>query len=340
MKEQSNSSPNNNLLRKQANERLIEAIKEVIPSDENLIVQLKDVLGLGKDAVYRRMRGDIAFTLDEFILLNQKFGFAVEKALCPDETKQVSCDLKLLTDSVPSQAFLTSLKNRSRFCTQLDKYADSRVDAVCKGIPDFLIFSFELLSKFRYFRWISQMDAETARTSLSDLTLPDEFNQLKSDYLQSWSQIKHANLVLNKDFLAPMLNEIIYFTHFNVINEREILQIKKELNRLLVMLEFITLTGTYPRSGQMIKIYISDMYIDSCYFLYSNKNYRSAKASLYSIDAMDTENPLICEAHKKWIDSFMRFSTLITCSGEICRAEFFNAQRNKINTLIREYSLA
>ena len=45
------------------NTNLIEAMKEKLPLKEKLADMLMDTLYIGKEAVYRRLRGEVPFTL-------------------------------------------------------------------------------------------------------------------------------------------------------------------------------------------------------------------------------------------------------------------------------------
>lgn len=50
-------------------------MKERIPKGQNLANSLADILYMGKEAVYRRLRGEVAFTIDEVALLSKNWGF-------------------------------------------------------------------------------------------------------------------------------------------------------------------------------------------------------------------------------------------------------------------------
>lgn len=50
-------------------------MKERIPQDMNLANTLADILCMGKEAVYRRLRGEVSFTIDEVALLSQNSVF-------------------------------------------------------------------------------------------------------------------------------------------------------------------------------------------------------------------------------------------------------------------------
>lgn len=48
---------------------LINEMKERIPPGHNLANYLTDTLYMGKEAVYRRLRGEVAFTFDEIAVI-------------------------------------------------------------------------------------------------------------------------------------------------------------------------------------------------------------------------------------------------------------------------------
>ena len=54
------------------NANLIEAMKEKLPLKGQLADMLMDTLYIGKEAVYRRLRGEVPFTLQESALISRK----------------------------------------------------------------------------------------------------------------------------------------------------------------------------------------------------------------------------------------------------------------------------
>ena len=49
----------------------MEAVKEKLPLKENLANLLIDTLYIGKEAIYRRLRGEVPFTLEEAALISR-----------------------------------------------------------------------------------------------------------------------------------------------------------------------------------------------------------------------------------------------------------------------------
>lgn len=62
------------MITNELNTGLIEAIKEKIPANSNLANVLIDILFIGREAVYRRLRGEVPFTLTEAGNYLQKIG--------------------------------------------------------------------------------------------------------------------------------------------------------------------------------------------------------------------------------------------------------------------------
>ena len=57
------------------NSELIKAMNEKLPNGTNLANTLIDMLYLGKEAVYRRLRGEVPFTLAEAAMISQKWEY-------------------------------------------------------------------------------------------------------------------------------------------------------------------------------------------------------------------------------------------------------------------------
>ena len=55
-------------MQNELNTSLIEAVKEKLPLKENLANLLIDTLYIGKEAIYRRLRGEVPFTLEQAAL--------------------------------------------------------------------------------------------------------------------------------------------------------------------------------------------------------------------------------------------------------------------------------
>ena len=77
------------------NTNLIEVMKEKIPDGGNLANTLMDILYIGKEAVYRRLRGEVPFTLNEASIISKKLGVSLDQIVGISYTNNAMFDLNI-----------------------------------------------------------------------------------------------------------------------------------------------------------------------------------------------------------------------------------------------------
>ena len=107
---------------------------------------------------------------------------------------------------------------------------------------------------------------------------------------------------------------------------------KKELGLLLSELEAVTMTGEFSKRHSLA-IYLSDINFEATYTYVEKGDFQACLFRVYSINSMDSQNPRMCNIQKNWIQSLKRHSTLISQSSEIQRRQFFNEQREIVESL-------
>lgn len=85
---------------------LIAAMKERIPRGINLANYLTDALCMGKEAVYRRLRGEVAFTFDEIAMISCKLGISIDQIIGNHQSNRVTFDLNLLHSPDPLESYM------------------------------------------------------------------------------------------------------------------------------------------------------------------------------------------------------------------------------------------
>lgn len=78
---------------------LITAMKARVPEKQNLAGYLADTLCMGKEAVYRRLRGEVSFTLEEVALISRRLGISIDQIIGNHLSDRVTFDLNLLKSS-------------------------------------------------------------------------------------------------------------------------------------------------------------------------------------------------------------------------------------------------
>lgn len=92
-----------------------------------------------------------------------------------------------------------------------------------------------------------------------------------------------------------------------------------------------------PSQKSNMNIYLSDIDVKAPYLYLSSKDFHYCLLHDIIVNIMWSDNLEACQLQKEWIESLIRFSTLITQSGEeLKRIKFIENQKNLIQNMIEE----
>lgn len=77
-------------------EKLVGAIREKIPHKATLTNTLADLLCMEREAVYRRMRGDVSFSFSEVAAISNKLGISLDNLMGAHSVKSRPYQLSLV----------------------------------------------------------------------------------------------------------------------------------------------------------------------------------------------------------------------------------------------------
>lgn len=317
------------------NEKLVAAIKKSLSNRDNIANELMDTLFIGKEAVYRRLRGEVPFTFDEVASISARLGFSVDSVLGVENQNSAVFDVNLLDPGDIFEDYHTKLSDNIKMVRKMRKTSHSEVRFALNSLPYSFFFPYEYLSKFRLYRWMYQASKINVNMALSELSLPTNVVDIQKTYLAEHRYISKTIFILDRNVFSSFVNDISYFSKLNLISKEEQVLLRDELLSIIDDLEELAISGQY-NSGQSVFIYISDIDLDSFYIHYEADGFEMAHLKLYSINGITSFNPQICKQQKEWIESMKRYSTLITQSGEVLRYVYFNKQRSLIRGLCSE----
>lgn len=153
---------------------LINKMKERIPKGHNLANYLTDTLYMGKEAVYRRLRGEVAFTFDEIAIISHNLGISIDQIIGNHLSNRVTFDLNLLHSPSLIESYHEIVERYLRIFYLVNEDQNSELYSATGTIPFTLYSSYEYLSKFRISRWIYQNGKMKTPNSLSDMQVPEK----------------------------------------------------------------------------------------------------------------------------------------------------------------------
>ncbi len=311
---------------------LITVMKERVPHGQNLASILADILCMGKEAVYRRLRGEVSFSIEEIAVISSKLGISIDQVVGSHNSNKVTFDLNLLHTSNAIESYYEILNRYQQIFEYVKDDSTTEIYTAANLLPFTLYSSYEYLSKFRLCRWLYQHGQVRTPHSLSDMYVEKRIEQAHKRLSESARQLPRTYFIWDANIFRSFVNEIRYFASLNLISAEDVRYIKEELHQLLASIENLSSKGEFSE-GHKVYFYLSNINFEATYSYIEKTNYQISLLLVYSINSMDSLNPHICQMQRDWILSLKRHSTLISESGEAQRIVFMQKQHEIINTL-------
>lgn len=320
------------MITEQINNGLIEAMKDRVPAGMNLARVLMDLLYIGKEAVYRRLRGEVPFTLAEAATISGKLGISLDRLVGANSANNAIFDLNLIRKDDPMEAYHDMLDDFLKLVTAINGDSVSEISTAANMVPLVFTMKYDMLSKFRFAKWMYQNQKIGMSDKFQDIVIPDKFYRKQKEYVEQVENIGHVCFILDNMLFISLVNDVKYFMSINIIGPEELHTLKEEMLAMLDSMCALANTGKF-RSGKDIQMYISNINFEATYSYMQARNFYISMLRVFSINSITSKDADVFRNLKDWINSLKKFSILITQSGEMHRIQFFNKQREIINSL-------
>lgn len=314
-------------------DNLLNAIKEKFPQKTNLVSALVDLLCIEKEAVYRRLRGEVAFTFAEIVAIANAFGISLDNIVGTVTAKSRPFQLKLVDFLEPVEIDYN----------MLDQYVDilslAREDEMselidCTNIlPQQLYMKYKYISRFYLFKWLYQCGKPAKTKRFDEIEVTDRFAGMQIATVDESRYIRNSYYILDPLIFHYLVNDINYFMSINMLTADDVKHLKDELMKLLGELEALAARGYFEDTGNKVFIYISSVNFDTSYWCVQVKNYRISMIKTFILSSVASLDEGTYEKLRKWLRALIRSSIMISVSGERQRIAFFKEQRELIQYL-------
>lgn len=100
------------MITNELNTGLVNAVREKLPSKDNLANALMDILYIGKEAIYRRLRGEVPFTLAEAAVISRKLGISLDRMIGVSFQDNAVFDMNIVDSSQPFETYYSILEKQ------------------------------------------------------------------------------------------------------------------------------------------------------------------------------------------------------------------------------------
>lgn len=313
-------------------DRFIEIIKGRIPEKGKLANDLTDFLGIEKEAIYRRLRGDVPFSFSEITKISRKYGISLDSLAEGSNLTSKPFNLQLSEFLNPNDFNLAGIENFTLNLKSMASDPDSESGSISTMIPVSLCISYKPLYKFYIYKWYMEFRNKGYRISYTDLEVNKRLEEVNEEFVLSVYNSANSVYIFDELFILYFVKDIKYFEDIKLLTKDEIAIIKESLHLFLDDLERYAIKGQFDQGGK-VNIYISNIHFEGNFNYIDSKQYKLTMVRLFTLNEIYSTDETVCDEMRKWCLFLKRASTLISQSSELKRIEFFGKQREMVDTL-------
>lgn len=312
--------------------QLLNAIKDKIPSND-LVNHLMNILCIGKEAVYRRLRGDVFFTFEEVATIGFTLGISIDNIIgIYGHPKSHPFQLKTTSFVDPSSSDYYQMYEWLDILRKIVQSPVMEMGETGNIFDMSLLYPYPYLCSFYHFKWQYQWRSKERSKCFGEIKIPEEHRKLQLESSKLFKEIKKNYYIWDYMIFQYIVSDVSYFKDMCLINNNDVLHIKEDMLKLVDYLELITEEGCYE-TGNLVEIYISNINSDATYTYYQCEYFNLAMVKAFTLNSLTTIDKTTTNQIKEWILSQKRQATLISESNKMQRVVFFEKQRKIIDTI-------
>ena len=310
----------------------LENLYERYPKKSQLTQELMRILFLEREAVYRRLRKDIIFTVHEIVKIAFSWNISLDEIIGINSGKLIF-HLRPVHYINPSKQEIKILQRRVEVLEHILHAENSDYIEVCNRLPLTLSLGFLSLYRFKIFTWAHQYNDEEKFKLYSKVVIPENILKEFDRYHKILQHVSNTHFVLDEMIFEHFVNDVKYFHSILLVNNEEKERIKKELFALLVFLNKMANEGCYPETQKKVYLYISQLNIDTNYSIFFTDQLKTGRVHVFGKFDLASYDSTLVSNFKTWMNFTKRSSMQISEVNEKGRIEFFSKQRKIIENL-------
>jgi hypothetical protein len=291
-----------------------------------------DILCIGKEAIYRRLRGEVPFTFEELVAISHVLGISLDNIAGSVWQKSKPFQLKLTEYINPTERDYAQMEEYINILHASRKDLHTEFASSANLFQQTLYIGYDYLNKFYMFKSLYQTNGVDSVKSLDDIKISPRLNDIQKKYQEETMFIKHTFYIWDYMIFRYLVNDIKYYASIHYITEEDVAALKEDLLKFIDKMERLATKGEFE-TGNRVQLYLSSLNFESTYSYLQTQNMNLSNIIAFTLNSIVSLDTTTFYRLKTWIDSLKRLSTLISESGEIQRVKFFKEQRELVNTL-------
>jgi hypothetical protein len=313
-------------------DNFISALAERYPRKTDLVNALADILPLEKESIYRRLRKNIYFTLEEAMHIASAWSISLDNITSAAPQKTGAFQFNIVDYLNPQEADYRFFEQFNQLIEILVKDPKGNIVEISNTLPGILYYRYENLTRFFTMKWYYKYDISERQLGFGDTHIPERMQVLEREYAELVRKVPEVCAIFDNHFIEHLIDDIQYFKSIRMITEDEVALLKGELLELIDYMEEAALKGYFPETGKKLCFYLSYTWLETEYILYESKDFTFCLIKILELSAISSLDKKVFDRFTGMVRSSKRSSVLLSASNNIQIIGFFEQQRNLIKS--------
>jgi len=316
------------------NQKFLDILTVKYPQKKELSHLLMDILPIEKEAIYRRLRGEVPFAINELGAIAEALDISVDRMIGYTHVDFVPQSRKYpdpYTDD--NNQNYKALLNYVAKLKEISEQPYSKHVHAMNYLPLGICASYPYLLKFKIYMYFHLYGEIDSLKTYESLQLSDKVRSTFTQMAYYLDRVSKTSYIWELSLLPQLIENIRYFISIKLLTPDDINAIKNDLNQLLDDLEGSAIKGLFKNTENKFSLFISSVHLGFTHgYLWSEKACISI-TSMYIIQTFASFDEATCKQTEDRIYALSKLSTLISVTGEKERLTFFREQRRLLEEL-------
>lgn len=318
------------------NTKIIDQIARQLPKNENPVHYLVKILSMSKETAYRRIRNQIPFSINEVAVIAEYFNLSVDQLLNIKSEDDSFFNRNFNLGWTPEDVYFNLLKNEIETMESLSASANIKITAALNRIP-FRLLPYPLLFKLDYCHYLYSTGKISLMTSrFSDSEVPSTVDDLRTKAAACLSRLSPVTCIIDSMLYSNTIRKVHYYHRLGFVSGEDLKRLQAELFELLEMYETLLRNGKSSTGSNYI-FYYSFFNLDSTTISIECGDDSLLQVWIYPESPLVVKNnEQVRDIQKRWIDSKIRNSTLISKTADIQQIEMLREIYKQVSELTKD----
>ena len=317
----------------------LKLVQRRIPAHLNPVDTLGELLQIGSDSTYRRLRGETALSFEEAQKISQTFGISMDSASI-DNLHRVDFDAGTPILSAQDYAGYAQRLVDRMLQFPLDSQ-EVHMYYLAQDFPLFYIYRFPAMARLKSYYWGRSILGlpEFSQMPYSAFRIPEERLKMGSEVVRAYAAMPSSEVWTNSSYLST-LKQLQYCWETGIIQDvNDALAILKEMEELLDLMLVQSEAGqkcnllTGQPTGGPFQWYITDLSVGNNAVYVDTPGGRHSFLSFNTFNFIETTHPGFNAQTDLWLKQLLKKSTLVTAGSQAIRDTYVHKLRRQIHSI-------